>query len=74
MANFTKAIFNVTVTLIILTTTIDIVSSDDFYTLDHTFVYNDVKDCKNNEYYDVHYFDCKRCESGYNLIPSEDSK
>lgn len=67
-------ILQVTFSLIILTTVIDIVSSDDFYTLDHTFAYHDVKDCKNNEYYDVHHFDCKRCETGYNLVPSKDSK
>lgn len=84
MANSTKAIFKqifstsivfqVTLTLIIITTKVNLVSSDDFYSLDHTFVYHDVKDCKSNEFYDVHYFDCKRCESGYNLIPSKDSK
>uniref|UniRef100_A0A336LUV8 CSON013682 protein n=1 Tax=Culicoides sonorensis TaxID=179676 RepID=A0A336LUV8_CULSO len=48
------------------------VLSDDFYTFDHTFIYQDIKDCKNNEYYDINNFICKRCEPGYNLIPSKD--
>lgn len=76
MKNIIKllSIYQVTLILIITITNIDIVSSDDFYTIDHTFVYHDLKDCKSNEYYDIHYFDCKRCESGYNLAPSHDSK
>lgn len=51
-----------------------IVQADDFYSLDHTFVYHDMKDCKSNEYYDINYFNCKRCESSFNLMPSSDSK
>lgn len=50
------------------------IEADDFYSLDHTFVFSSVRDCKNNEYYDVNYFNCKRCETSFNLVPSKDSK
>lgn len=49
-------------------------AADDFYTLDHTFVFTGLKDCKDNEYYDPVQFACKRCESSFNLVPSKDSK
>lgn len=60
--------------LLAILSTLDTVQAEDFYTLDHTFVFNGLKDCKDNEYYDPVQFACKRCESSFNLVPSKDSK
>lgn len=58
----------------ILATTVNSAAAEDFYSLDHTFVFSGLKDCKDNEYYDPVQFTCKRCESSFNLVPSKDSE
>lgn len=35
---------------------------------------NEVHTCKSNEYFDVDYLKCKKCETELNLVPSKDSK
>lgn len=38
------------------------------------FLYNDIKNCKENEYFNTDYLKCKLCESNLNLIPSRNRK
>ena len=35
---------------------------------------NEVHTCKSNEYFDVDYLKCKKCEVELNLVPSKDSE
>lgn len=35
---------------------------------------NEVHTCKSNEYFDVDYLKCKKCETELNLVPSKDSE
>ncbi|GAB0088742.1 Meckelin [Sergentomyia squamirostris] len=36
------------------------------------FLYRSVESCKKDEYFDVNYLKCKKCESELNLVPSKD--
>lgn len=38
------------------------------------YYYNDIRTCKSNEYFDVNYLNCKKCETEANLWPRPDSK
>lgn len=38
------------------------------------FLYNDIENCKNSEYFDIDLLKCKLCDTNLNLIPSNDSK
>lgn len=38
------------------------------------FLYNDIKNCKENEYFNTDYLKCKLCESNLNLTPSRNRK
>lgn len=38
------------------------------------FLYDDIKNCKENEYFNTDYLKCKLCESNLNLIPSRNRK
>lgn len=38
------------------------------------FLFNDIKNCKENEYFNTDYLKCKVCESNLNLTPSRNRK
>lgn len=40
----------------------------------HIVLYNEIDNCKSNEYFDANYFMCRLCDPQLNLVPSENGR
>ena len=57
-----------------LSSSLGVYGETDFYNMNGIFLYNNVDNCKDNEYFDSYSIKCRHCDETLNLVPSSDRK